>query len=459
MAGYKHNQLKTKSFKDIHMLFDKEMKRVNTFVDMDTELVKGSETRTKGSSKRAGEELESKNLKKQKLNENVEAEVDDDQEEAEMKKHMEIVPDDENIDREDLETLWKLVKAKHGLTRLEEAYERVLWMNIKFRGGLLGLKDFKIFLELLLLRLCSLGSNSKWRLTSTKNPTTAEEKLARKNKLKARGTLLMALPNEHQLKFNTYKCAKTLMEAIKKRFGGNKESKKTQKTLLKQQYKNFNGSSSKGLDQTYYRLQKLIRQLKILGETISQEDMNLKFLRSLPSEWKTHTLIWRNKPDLDTLSMDDLYNNLKIYETKVKGSSSTNQNLQNVAFVSSNNSGSSNQAYGSNSANTDSMSDVVISHNFVAVIFTVQEAKGHRRTSNTKMQNHGPQETPDFRFSKKTRRQNTAKVHFDTGSTSRRPDFILDAVLDPKPMALPPPSLNPATPTHTFVSRNDKNQR
>ncbi|GJS56920.1 putative ribonuclease H-like domain-containing protein [Tanacetum coccineum] len=130
--------------------------------------------------------------------------------------------------------------------------------------------------------------------------TTGEEKLAKKNELKARGTLLMALPNEHQLKFNTYKCAKTLMEAIEKRFG---------------------------------------------------EDINLKFLRSLPSEWKTHTLIWRNKPDLDTLSMDDLYN--KIYETEVKGSSSSNQNSQNVAFVSSNNSGSSNQAYGSNSANTD----------------------------------------------------------------------------------------------------------
>ncbi|GJX14864.1 hypothetical protein Tco_0206622, partial [Tanacetum coccineum] len=65
---------------------------VNTFVDMDTELLKGSETRTEGSSKRAGEELESENLKKQKLDENVEAEVDD---EAEMKNHMEIVPDDE----------------------------------------------------------------------------------------------------------------------------------------------------------------------------------------------------------------------------------------------------------------------------------------------------------------------------------------------------------------------------
>ncbi|GKB87083.1 hypothetical protein Tco_0959355 [Tanacetum coccineum] len=115
-------------------------------------------------------------------------------------------------------------------------------------------------------------------------PTTTEEKLARKNELKARGTLLMALPNEHQLKFNSYKNAKSLMEAIEKRFGGNKESKKTQKTLLKQQYENFNGSSSEGLDQTYDRIQKLISQLEILGETISQEDMNLKLLRSLSLE-------------------------------------------------------------------------------------------------------------------------------------------------------------------------------
>ncbi|GKD73207.1 hypothetical protein Tco_1331489, partial [Tanacetum coccineum] len=64
-------------------------------------------------------------------------------------------------------------------------------------------------------------------------PTTAEEKLSRKNELMARGTLLMALPNEHQLKFNTYKNAKSLMEAIEKRFGGNKESKKVHKIILK----------------------------------------------------------------------------------------------------------------------------------------------------------------------------------------------------------------------------------
>nr|GEU76435.1 hypothetical protein [Tanacetum cinerariifolium] len=98
-------------------------------------------------------------------------------------------------------------------------------------------------------------------------PTTVEEKLAKKNELKARGTLLMALPNEHQLKFNSYKTAESLMKAIEKRFG-----------------------------------------------------------------------------DLETLSMDDLYNNLKIYEAEVMGSSNTTQNIQNVAFVSSNNTDSTNKA-------------------------------------------------------------------------------------------------------------------
>nr|GEU29534.1 uncharacterized mitochondrial protein AtMg00810-like [Tanacetum cinerariifolium] len=101
------------------------------------------------------------------------------------------------------------------------------------------------------------------------------ERLARKNELKAHGTLLMALPDKHQLKFNIHKDAKTLMEAIKKRFGGNKETKKVQKTLLKQAYENFTGLSSESLDQIHDRLQKLINQLEILKESLSQEDINL----------------------------------------------------------------------------------------------------------------------------------------------------------------------------------------
>nr|GEU92199.1 putative ribonuclease H-like domain-containing protein [Tanacetum cinerariifolium] len=106
-------------------------------------------------------------------------------------------------------------------------------------------------------------------------PTTAEQRLARNNELKARGTLLMALPDKHQLKFNSHKDDKTLMEAIEKRFGGNTKTKKVQKTLLKQQFENFTGSSSEGLDQIHDRLQKLVSQLEIHGVSLSQEDVNL----------------------------------------------------------------------------------------------------------------------------------------------------------------------------------------
>nr|GFC61162.1 ribonuclease H-like domain-containing protein [Tanacetum cinerariifolium] len=101
-------------------------------------------------------------------------------------------------------------------------------------------------------------------------PTTVEHKLARKNELKARGTLLMALPDKHQLKFNSHKDAKTLMEAIEKRFGGNTETKKFQKTLLKQQFKNFSGFISEGLDQIHDMLQKLVSHLELHGVSLSQ---------------------------------------------------------------------------------------------------------------------------------------------------------------------------------------------
>ncbi|GJZ54217.1 hypothetical protein Tco_0609102 [Tanacetum coccineum] len=142
--------------------------------------------------------------------------------------------------------------------------------------------------------------------------------LARKNELKAKSTLMLAIPDEHLLKFHACKDAKSLWEAIKNRFGGNMESKKMQKTILKQNYENFTASSQEGLDKTYDRFQKLISQLEIHGEVISQEDANLKLLRSLPSAWNNIALIMRNKPGLDTLSMDDLYNNLKVYESEIK---------------------------------------------------------------------------------------------------------------------------------------------
>nr|GEX77618.1 hypothetical protein [Tanacetum cinerariifolium] len=100
---------------------------------------------------------------------------------------------------------------------------------------------------------------------------TIEEKAKKKNDVKARSMLLMALPNEHLMTFNQYKDAKTLFVAIETRF-----------------------------------------------------DLNLKFLRSLPSEWNTHVVVWRNKSDLDKMSLDDLYNNFKIVKQEVRGTTSIN---------------------------------------------------------------------------------------------------------------------------------------
>ncbi|GKA25090.1 putative ribonuclease H-like domain-containing protein [Tanacetum coccineum] len=130
--------------------------------------------------------------------------------------------------------------------------------------------------------------------------------------------------------------AKTLFEAIEARFGGNESTKNTQKTLMKQMFENFNASSSESLDSVFNRLQKIVSQLSILGVNISQEDLNMKFLRCLPVEWNTHVVVWRNKPNLETMSIDDLYNNFKIVEQEVKGyvSSSSTTGSQNIAFVS-----------------------------------------------------------------------------------------------------------------------------
>nr|GEX12318.1 hypothetical protein [Tanacetum cinerariifolium] len=132
-------------------------------------------------------------------------------------------------------------------------------------------------------------------------PVTAKENAQRRLELKTRSTLLMEIPNEHQLKFNSIKDAKSLLHAIEK----------------------------------------------------------------------------RNKPEIDTLSLDDIYNNLKVYEPEVKRVSSSSTNTQNMAFMSSslnNNTNNSNEAVNTdfgvttagtqvnaaNSTNIDNLSDAII---------------------------------------------------------------------------------------------------
>nr|GEZ69820.1 hypothetical protein [Tanacetum cinerariifolium] len=168
--------------------------------------------------------------------------------------------------------------------------------------------------------------------------------------------------------------AKKLLEAVETRFGGNDATKKTQINLLKQQFENFSASSSEILDQTFDRLQKLVIQLELLGKKLSQEDVNQKLLRSLSPEWNTHVVVWRNKAYLDTMSMDDIYNNIQVYKPEVKWMSNSNSNIQNMAFLSYTNSSTNrvvniaqavNTANGVSTASTqvnivDNLSDAII---------------------------------------------------------------------------------------------------
>ncbi|GJY20740.1 hypothetical protein Tco_0393306 [Tanacetum coccineum] len=156
--------------------------------------------------------------------------------------------------------------------------------------------------------------------------TSAEDKAQRRLEVKARSNLMIGIPNEHQLKFNSINDAKLLLKV-----------------------------------------------LELLDEKLSQEDVNQKLLRSLSPKWNTHAVICRNKANLNTMSMDDLYNNLKVYEPEVKGMSSSSLSTQNMAFVSSSNnktneavntahrvSTTSIQVNVAYSTNIDNLSDVVI---------------------------------------------------------------------------------------------------
>nr|GFC33924.1 hypothetical protein [Tanacetum cinerariifolium] len=102
----------------------------------------------------------------------------------------------------------------------------------------------------------------------------------KKNDVKARTTLLLSLPDEHQL-----------------------------------------------------RLQVIVSQLQFMDVDIEKDDLNQKFLTSLAPEWLIHTIVWRNRNDLDSMSLDDLYNHLKVYEAEVQ--KKPNSNPQDMAFISS----------------------------------------------------------------------------------------------------------------------------
>nr|GEV35746.1 ribonuclease H-like domain-containing protein [Tanacetum cinerariifolium] len=159
---------------------------------------------------------------------------------------------------------------------------------------------------------------------------TIEEKAKKKNDVKAKSMLLMALPKEHMMTFNQYKDAKTLFAAIETRFGGNEAIKKTQKTILKQLYRNFRAIGTKSLDSIFNRLQKLVIQLAVLGVFFSQEDLNLKFLRSLPSKWNTH--VFQNIDFVSSPSLNSTNEVLAVFRVSTASPQVTSANLSDATM-------------------------------------------------------------------------------------------------------------------------------
>ncbi|GJZ25718.1 hypothetical protein Tco_0826830 [Tanacetum coccineum] len=149
------------------------------------------------------------------------------------------------------------------------------------------------------------NGNSKKRISTGKDgvirilpPVSAAEIHVVEKERKARNILLMAIPKDHLQRFHEMDDAKEIWEAIRTRF------------------------------------QQLLSQLEAHGAEVSTEDANHKFLRSLPPAWSNLAMTMRTKPDVDILSIDDLYNNLRVFEPKIKSASKSSTSAQNVAFIS-----------------------------------------------------------------------------------------------------------------------------
>ncbi|KAJ9549072.1 hypothetical protein OSB04_021615 [Centaurea solstitialis] len=149
-------------------------------------------------------------------------------------------------------------------------------------------------------------------------PRTDADRKIRQTEMKALSTLLLAIPNEYQHQFSHCENAKVLWETIEKRFAGSKNTKRNQKAILKQQFENFASLKNETMTQTFDRFNKIIGELATVGVKMDNDDINRKFLTSLGDEWTMYTISYRQSDNLDLKDLDDLYNDLRIFEKEVE---------------------------------------------------------------------------------------------------------------------------------------------
>jgi hypothetical protein len=168
---------------------------------------------------------------------------------------------------------------------------------------------------------------------STDIAITDTDRKNRHNEFQALSTLLIAIPNEYQHKFRNFTNAKLLWAALEKRFGGSESTKRNQRDILKQQFENFKANKGEVLSQTFDRFNKLIGELSSIGAEIEKGDVNRKFLRSLNEEWTIYTVSYRQGDKMDDLEVDDLYNELRVFEAEVEAKNPRQNTSVNAAFV------------------------------------------------------------------------------------------------------------------------------
>ncbi|GJT46327.1 hypothetical protein Tco_0955042 [Tanacetum coccineum] len=364
MANYKHSQLKNKGFEEISMLFDNTMKWVDSFVPMDTEVVEGSKSQ-------------------EKLN----------GDEAEMKKLMEIVPDDEvsinaiplatkspiiidwkiikegkmgyfqiirvdgssrryssmirmlqNINREDLETLWKLVKAKHRNTRPEETYERVLWGDLKvmfehdvesevwinlqednnFRtegvlhNMMLDDEGFEVNIrDLFVSPEPSIQRTWVERKLQTAEDLQGDALLHYDAEMELMNLILLSIPNDIYNSVDACTSAKDMWKRVERLMRGTIQNKVDRETRFTNEFDQFVAEPGEALVSVYNRFAQLMNDLERNDMHFPIVTINTKFLNSLQPEWLKYVTQVRLAKRLTVDTFDDLFDYLQQFEKLV----------------------------------------------------------------------------------------------------------------------------------------------
>ncbi|GJQ98476.1 ribonuclease H-like domain-containing protein [Tanacetum coccineum] len=220
-------------------------------------------------------------------------------------------------------------------------------------------------------------------------PKTAKEILARESERKARTTLLMALPEDHLAKFHKMTDTKEMWDAIIQ-IGG----------MLNQEYAEIHFKATCG---------------------VLTKDANQKFFRSLPSSWSQVSLVMRTKPGVDSLSFDDLYNNHRVFESDVKGSTGLSSSSQNVAFVSSESTSSNNDVstaycvstssgYNSQRENSSSFTDELM-YSFFA-----------NQSSGPHLDHEDLEQLDESKGNQDSRRRDTGNTRYKAKDNGRKPE-------------------------------------